>query len=48
MPGLPMGRAATPEEVADIIVFAASERASYVSGTILTVDGGVSAVGRLF
>jgi NAD(P)-dependent dehydrogenase (short-subunit alcohol dehydrogenase family) len=45
---LPMGRAATPEEVADIIVFAASERASYVSGTILTVDGGVSAVGRLF
>jgi 3-oxoacyl-[acyl-carrier protein] reductase len=45
---LPMGRAATPEEVADVIVFAASARASYVSGTILTVDGGVSAVGRLF
>jgi NAD(P)-dependent dehydrogenase (short-subunit alcohol dehydrogenase family) len=45
---LPMGRPATPEEVADVTVFAASRRASYVSGTILTVDGGVASVGRLF
>ncbi|MGQ0662149.1 MAG: short-chain dehydrogenase/reductase [Pseudomonadota bacterium] len=45
---LPFGRAATPEEVADITVFAASERASYVSGTVLTVDGGVAARGHLF
>jgi len=45
---LPMGRPATPEEVADLIVFAASARASYVSGTVLTVDGGVASVGRLF
>jgi NAD(P)-dependent dehydrogenase (short-subunit alcohol dehydrogenase family) len=45
---LPMGRAATPEEVADVIVFASSPRGSYISGTILTVDGGVASVGRLF
>lgn len=45
---LPFGRAATPEEVADLVVFAASPRAGYVSGTVLTVDGGVSARGNLF
>ncbi len=45
---LPFGRAATPEEVANLTVFAASDLASYVSGTVLTVDGGVSARGHLF
>ena len=45
---LPMGRPATPDEVADLVVFAASQRASYISGTVLTVDGGVASVGRLF
>ena len=45
---LPFGRAATPDEIANMIVFAASKAASFVSGTILTVDGGVSARGRLF
>jgi NAD(P)-dependent dehydrogenase (short-subunit alcohol dehydrogenase family) len=38
--GLPGSRAATVEEVADVVVFLASERASYVSGTVVTVDGG--------
>ena len=38
--GLPASRAATVEEVADIIVFMASERASFMSGTVVTVDGG--------
>lgn len=45
---LPFGRAARPDELADMIVFAASARASFVSGTILTVDGGVAHRSHLF
>jgi NAD(P)-dependent dehydrogenase (short-subunit alcohol dehydrogenase family) len=37
----PMGRFAKPEEVADLIVFLASDRASYISGTVVTIDGGM-------
>jgi hypothetical protein len=37
---LPQGRAAEPREVADVAVFLASDRASYVSGTVVTIDGG--------
>lgn len=40
---LPLKRAATPQEVADVVVFLASPRASYVSGTILGIDGGFAA-----
>ena len=29
------------EEVADLIVFLASDRASYISGTVVTIDGGM-------
>lgn len=36
----PFGRLANPEEVASVIVFIASDAASYVSGTTVTVDGG--------
>jgi len=46
--GLPLGRPATPEEVANVIVFAASERASYLSGIVITVDGGHNARGGSF
>ena len=31
---------ARPAEIADVVVFVASERASYLSGTVITVDGG--------
>ena len=37
----PMERFAKPAEVADLIVFLASERASYISGTVVTIDGGM-------
>ena len=36
----PFGRLADPEEVADAVAFVASRRSGYVSGTILTLDGG--------
>jgi len=38
----PLGRPAHVREVTDLIVFLASDRASYVSGTIVTVDGGIA------
>jgi NAD(P)-dependent dehydrogenase (short-subunit alcohol dehydrogenase family) len=36
---MPLGRLATPEEVAAAVVFLASPRASYISGAILSMDG---------
>ena len=36
--GMPFGRAATPEEIANAVVFLASPRSSYTSGTILSID----------
>ncbi|MGF0334223.1 SDR family oxidoreductase [Ectopseudomonas toyotomiensis] len=38
--GLPLGRPATPQEVADLIVFLASPRAASVSGSEHRIDGG--------
>lgn len=37
---IPVGRMATPEEVADAIVWLASERAASITGQTLLVDGG--------
>ena len=38
--GRPLGRLAEPEEIAAVIVFLLSERASYVTGAAWSVDGG--------
>ncbi|HEY2061559.1 MAG TPA: short-chain dehydrogenase/reductase [Amycolatopsis sp.] len=45
MAALPSGRVAEPREVADLIAFLASDRASYISGTVVTIDGGMSSAG---
>lgn len=37
---IPLGRLGAPHELASLIVFLASERASYITGTTLQVDGG--------
>jgi 3-oxoacyl-[acyl-carrier protein] reductase len=39
---VPLGRAADPGEIADVIVFLASRRASFVTGTIVHCDGGAT------
>ncbi|HET7876496.1 MAG TPA: SDR family oxidoreductase [Methylomirabilota bacterium] len=38
----PLGRIALPEEVADLVCFLASDRASFLTGITITVDGGIT------
>ena len=38
---VPMKRAGKPEEVADLVEFLASDRASYVSGQLISINGGM-------
>ena len=37
---IPLGRLGKPEELASLIAFLASEKASYITGTSIQVDGG--------
>lgn len=39
---LPFGRAADPQEIASAVSFLASERSGYTSGTVVTIDAGLS------
>jgi len=40
---IPMGRFGTPEDVAEAVLFLSSDGASYITGQVLTIDGGMIA-----
>jgi 3-oxoacyl-[acyl-carrier protein] reductase len=40
MPDIPLGRVGTPEDIADVIVFLASEQARWLTGQVIKVSGG--------
>jgi 3-oxoacyl-[acyl-carrier protein] reductase len=38
---IPLKRLGNPEDVADLVEFLASEKASYITGQVISVDGGL-------
>ncbi|MEX2105824.1 MAG: SDR family oxidoreductase [Solirubrobacterales bacterium] len=38
---IPAGRLGTPEEYGDLVAFLCSERAAYITGTVIPIDGGL-------
>jgi 3-oxoacyl-[acyl-carrier protein] reductase len=38
-----MGRLGTPDEIADSVAYLVSERAAFVTGSVLVIDGGLTA-----
>ena len=44
---IPSGRGASKQEIADLALYLASPSGQYVNGTVITIDGGFSAVGSL-
>jgi len=41
LPRIPLGRTGTAEEVADLIEFLLSDRATYITGQLFGIDGGL-------
>ncbi len=41
---LPLGRVGDPEDIANVILYLASDESNYVTGAEFTVDGGMTAV----
>ena len=42
----PLGRPAKPEEIASVVAFLVSEEAAYITGAVVTVDGGRTGITR--
>ena len=41
---VPLRRYAAPEDIANALLFLASDKASYITGTVIPMDGGVNAI----
>jgi NAD(P)-dependent dehydrogenase (short-subunit alcohol dehydrogenase family) len=41
LPRIPLGRFASPADIADLVTFLASDRASFITGAVIPVDGGI-------